>query len=134
MSDYYPTEQYQQDQILGWKTSTAVTKGLAAVLVAGNEVAVASEAGGPSIGVIMDSDDAAGAYVGVLCGPARKVVIAGAAFSDAAYLANDSGGKFVTATSSDIVLAQALGASGGANAEVLVFLFAPGQNTFAEMS
>lgn len=134
MSDFAPTEQYHQSQIFGWKTSAAVVKNLAAVITTGNKIANASVAGSASPGVVMDTETTVGATVGVLLGPARKVVTAGAAFSDLDPLAVNGASKYVTAIGGDVVVAQALEAASGVDVDVLVFLFGPGQNSYAEFS
>jgi hypothetical protein len=134
MSNFSPTEQYHQSQIFGWKTSAAVVKNRAAVITIGNKIANTGAAGSASVGVVMDTETAVGAEVGVLVGPARKVVTAGAAFSDLDPLAVTTAGKYVRAIGGDVVVAQALEDASGVDVDVLVFLFGPGQNSYTEFT
>jgi hypothetical protein len=121
------TENYQQFQIIGFDADAATTKNLGAKFATGREIANASAAGSRSPGVVADTTSAAGDEVGLIVGPCLKAVTSGAAFSDLADLAVDSGGKYQTATAGQIVVAIAMAAAGGADESVLVLLLAPGQ-------
>jgi hypothetical protein len=128
------TENYQQDQVLSFHTDAAVTKNLGAILKAGREVAKASAAGERIVGVILDTQTTAGKPIGVLTGPAFKLVTSGAAFLDLKPLAMDANAKFIEATAGMVVVAIAMEAATAADESVLVFLLPMSQYRIASAS
>lgn len=128
------TENFQQDQVLSFHSDAAVTKDLGAILKAGREVAKAAAAGERIVGVILDTQTAAGKPIGVLTGPAFKRVTSGAAFADDAPLAVNTDAKFITATAGMVVVAIAMEAASDADESILALILPMSQYRIASAS
>src|ERR1017187_1829334 len=119
------TENYPQEFPLELKAgSTTVEVGLAVKLDGTGYGVVPCGAGEKSVGVSLGTVSAVGDDVRVLAGPAVGIGISGAAFSAGVGLSADAAGKYVLATTGD-VLAYALSATTGADQRASILVLGP---------
>lgn len=123
-------ENYQLEDIITLKSKEAVVKFRAGKFATGQKVENCDTAGEYSLGVVMDSNDAAGGTIGVLSEGFKKIV-SGAAYADLANLAVDVDGKYRTATAGQVIVAIAMEQATAADQEKLVFLLELAQHRVA---